>query len=497
MQDDRQAPAADRTEALVRHRLGARIGAQLAHVLDRGEKFHDVGIDSLDIVVVLAELERDFAVERIADGELWDIADSVDALVRYLDAHGQGTRGLAVSTSGAAAARAEGVAESGADADRAPVVTGIGVLTPGGVGTEAMWRVCLTGDGEFREITHFDVSRTGTRIAGFVPDEPGAPAPGDAARLPYLLHRAVTAALADAREATGAREVPTALVLGTTDSGGCPGTEVWRAWAEGTRPSPEAGWQPYGAPLVDGPVVQVGNASAAGATALGVATDLLRDGVVERVVVCGVDTVTETAFHGLASLRTLNPRGCRPFSTRRAGIRISECGAAMVLERATTATTPGYARLRGWGSSNEASQAARPDHEGVAKAVRRALADARTEPGLLDYVNAHAAGTRHGDIAEIRALEQVLGDRLPKVPVVSTKAALGHCQGAAGTVEAIMTVLTLARGEVLPTLGLEDRDPRWDHLNLGDRATQAPPSVGMTISCGLGGSNVAVVFSRD
>ncbi|MCK1795262.1 acyl carrier protein [Streptomyces sp. XM4193] len=88
MQDDRQASAAERTEALVRDRLGARIGAELAHALDRGEKFHDVGIDSLDIVVVLAELERDFEVERIADGELWDIADSVDALVHYLDTHG-------------------------------------------------------------------------------------------------------------------------------------------------------------------------------------------------------------------------------------------------------------------------------------------------------------------------------------------------------------------------------------------------------------------------
>ncbi|MDX2917328.1 MULTISPECIES: beta-ketoacyl synthase N-terminal-like domain-containing protein [Streptomyces] len=405
-----------------------------------------------------------------------------------------------MSTAGARAARAAsvGVAETGADADRAPVVTGLGVLSPGGVGVEALWRVCRTGEGEFREVTHFDVSRTGTRIAGFVPAEPGAPVPGEAARLPYLLHRAVTAALADARERTGVREVPTALVLASTDSGGCPGTEVWRAWSEGGRSHPNAGWEPYGAPVVDGPVVQVGNASAAGATASGVAADLLRDGVVERVVVCGVDTVTETAFHGLASLRTLSPRGCRPFSTRRAGIRISECGAAMVLERATAATNgAGYARLRGWGSSNEASQAARPDYEGVTKAVRRALADARTEPGLLDYVNAHAAGTRHGDIAELRALDEVLGDRLPKVPVVSTKAALGHCQGAAGTVEAIMTVLTLARGDVLPTLGLEDRDPRWDHLNLGDRAPEAPPSVGMTISCGLGGSNVAVVFSRD
>ncbi|MGW2262218.1 beta-ketoacyl synthase N-terminal-like domain-containing protein [Streptomyces sp. NPDC001780] len=386
-------------------------------------------------------------------------------------------------------------ARRGRDTARSVAVTGLGVLSPGGRGTDALWRVCERGGAAFRTVEHFDVSRTGARVAGFVPDTGDAdpPAPGQPGRLPYLLHRATSDALADAEARTGRRHVPTALVVGTTDSGGCPSAAAWRAWRDGRAPAADAGWPPYAAPGWDGPVIQVGNASAAGATALGVGADLVRDGVAERVLVCGVDTVTETAFQGLASLRTLSPRGCRPFSARRSGIRVSECAAAVVLER----TAPdAHAHLRGWGSSNEARQAARPDVEGLAKAVRRALRDARTAPDELGYVNAHAAGTRHGDVAELHALAEVLGDHLPRVPVVSSKAALGHCQGAAGTVEAIVTVLTLARGQVLPTLGLADRDPRWHHLNLGDQSPGSPPETGMTISCGLGGSNVAVVFGR-
>ncbi|WP_228972951.1 beta-ketoacyl synthase N-terminal-like domain-containing protein [Streptomyces sp. DH12] len=383
----------------------------------------------------------------------------------------------------------------------AVAVTGVGVLSPGGAGADALWRACAGGGAAFRPVEHFDVSRTGAHLAGFVPEEatgPGAPPPGHPARLPCLLHRATGDAVADAARRTGTAvrdpAVRTALVLGTTDNGGFPSAADWRAWREGRTTVPGAAWEPYAPPVWDGPVVQVGNASAAGATALGVGADLLRDGVADRVVVCGVDTVTETAFQGLASLRTLSPAGCRPFAARRSGIRISECAAALVLERAADAP---LAHLRGWGSSNEASQAARPDPEGVAKAVRRALADAGTDPAEIGYVNAHAAGTRHGDAAELEALGEVLGERLPFVPVVSSKAALGHCQGAAGTVEAIVTVLTLHRGEVLATLGPAERDPRWDHLDFGGKQPDRPPSAALTLSCGLGGSNVAVVFGRD
>lgn len=374
------------------------------------------------------------------------------------------------------------------------VVTGLGVLSPGGEGTEALWRVCANGGAEFRTVEHFDVSRTGAQIAGFVPTGDEAPAVGSPGRLPYLLDRAVRGAVADAAARTGSDGTPIALVVGTTDSGGCPSSAAWRAWRDGEADSPRSAWAPHDPEHAwAGPVLQVGNASAAGATALGVGADLLRDGIAKRVVVCGADTITETAFQGLASLRTLSPRGCRPFSSRRSGIRISECAAALVLEPGPASGA--YATLRGWGSSNEASQAARPDVEGVANAVRRALHAAGIESGEIGYVNAHAAGTRHGDVAELAALQDVLGDHLARVPVVSTKAALGHCQGAAGAVEAMVTVLTLARGEVLSTLELDDRDPQWDHLDFGDRGA-APPTVGMSISCGLGGTNVAVVFAR-
>ncbi|WP_320782410.1 beta-ketoacyl synthase N-terminal-like domain-containing protein [Streptomyces sp. CRN 30] len=378
-------------------------------------------------------------------------------------------------------------------------VTGLGVLSPGGAGVDALWRACAEGDVAFRTVAHFDASRTGAHRVGLVPEEatePGAPPPGHPQRLPYLVHRAVADAVADAGtrggEGAGGGGTRTVLVLGTTDGGGFPSGAAWRAWHEGRGPA-GASWTPYAPPGPEWPVVRVGNASAAGATALGVGADLLRAGIADRAVVCGADTVTETAFHGLASLRTLSPGGCRPFAARRSGIRISECAAAVVLERRARAP---LVRLRGWGGSNAASQAARPDVEGIASAVRRALADAGTAPEEIEYVNAHAAGTRHGDVAELGALHEVLGARLPRVPVVSSKAALGHCQGAAGTVEAIVTVLTLLRGRVLPTLGLADRDPRWAHLDLGGAPPSHPPRTALTLSCGLGGSNVAVVFDR-
>ncbi|WJY35885.1 beta-ketoacyl synthase N-terminal-like domain-containing protein [Streptomyces sp. P9-2B-2] len=389
---------------------------------------------------------------------------------------------------------------AGTTTPRAVAVTGLGVLSVGGAGTEALWRLCANGGGNFRPVEHFDVSGTGACIAGFIPDTHGAPAPGSDGRLPYLLHRALAQALADAARRGAHDRARTALVLATTDSAGCATAEAWRAWADGSRESCRTIWAPPAeAVRFDGPVLPVGNASAAGAAALGVGADLIRSGVTERAVVCGVDTITETAFQGLASLRTLSPGGCRPFSRSRSGIRISECAAALVLDADPgDDSAPPHAYLRGWGSSNEADQAARPASEGVAKAVSRALSDAAVAPGDVGYVNAHAAGTRHGDVAELDALERVFGDRLAGIPVSGSKAALGHCQGAAGTVEAIVTVLTLARGEVLPTLGLEDVPEQWSHLDfaLGGPRRSTPPRAGLTVSCGLGGSNVAVVFGR-
>lgn len=366
------------------------------------------------------------------------------------------------------------------------VVGGMGVLSPAGRGVDALWTACASGGANFRPIEHFDVSRAGATIAGFVPVDEEAVPPGDARRIRHLRDQAVAAALADA----GVGDEPCALVLAATDSGGCPDTRRWRDWrAHGRAEDTDIAADPP----VGGPVFTVANASAAGAAAIAFAADLIREAVVPRAVVCGVDTVTETAFNGLASLRALSPGGCRPFSPDRSGIRISECAAAIVLREGPS---NGVA-VRGWGVSNLAGQHARPEADAVVAAVESALAVAGADPADVGYVNAHAAGTRQGDAAEIEGLRRVFGDRLGKIPLASSKSAVGHCQGAAGTVEAIVTVETLRRQLVLPTRDLREPDPRMSDLNLVFQDAEPTGRLGLTISCGLGGATVALLFGVD
>ncbi|MEU3551417.1 beta-ketoacyl synthase N-terminal-like domain-containing protein [Streptomyces longwoodensis] len=372
-------------------------------------------------------------------------------------------------------------------------VTGVGVLTPAGRGVDPLWRTLSAGGALPSRIEHFDTTQAGTHLAHFVPREPGLPEPGHPDRMAALATAAVTDALADA----GAPGTGTALLVATTDETGAEVSARWDGWRS-------SGTTPAGVPLEErvatdcgltGQVITVATTSAAGCVALGVARRMITSGRVGRVVVCGVDVITEAGFYGLAALRTLSPHGCRPFSADRSGIRISEAAAALVIE--TDAPEKGRirGRLEGVAANNLAAQPARPEAEGVAAAVRGALRQAGRLPAEVDYVNAHAAGTRHGDAAELSALHEVFGDRLLRdLPVVSSKAAIGHCQGAAGVVEAVVSLATLERGQVLPTLGLASVDPRWREYNLGQRPPGRPPEVAVSVSCGLGGVNAAVVL---
>ncbi|WP_225827703.1 beta-ketoacyl synthase N-terminal-like domain-containing protein [Streptomyces naphthomycinicus] len=375
-------------------------------------------------------------------------------------------------------------------------VTGVGVLTPAGRGIAPLWRTLSAGGARPLPIEHFDTAQAGTGLAHFVPHEPGLPGPGHPERMSALATAAVTDALADA----GARGEGTALILATTDETGAEVSGRWDGWQTG-------GTTPRGVPLEErvaaacgltGQVITVATTSAAGCVALGVARRMITSGRVRRVVVCGVDVITEAGFYGLAALRTLSPHGCRPFSADRSGIRISEAAAALVIEPDTPEGGRARGRLEGVAANNLAAQPARPEAEGVAAAVRGALRQAGRRPAEVDYVNAHAAGTRHGDAAELTALWEVFGDRLLRdLPVVSSKAAIGHCQGAAGVVEAVVSLATLERGEVLPTLGLDSVDPAWREHNLGGRRPGRPPEVAVSVSCGLGGVNAAVVLGAD
>jgi len=194
------------------------------------------------------------------------------------------------------------------------------------------------------------------------------------------------------------------------------------------------------------------------------------------------------------------PGACRPFQRDRGGLVLAEGGAALVLEDWARAEARGariYAELAGYGESSDHSNLVRPSREGQARAVRAALADAGLAPEALDYVNAHATGTRDGDPIEVGALTDALGPQAARVAVSSTKSAHGHPLGAAGALEAVITVLALHRGDLPPTLGdpgaLDPECAGVTHV-AGAARRGARPRAALSNSFAFGGSNAVLAF---
>ena len=278
-------------------------------------------------------------------------------------------------------------------------VTGLGAVSPAGVGVDSLWRCVTTAPAPMHAIEHFDAAAAATDVAGCVPGhEPEVVADDDLGRLGRLARLAFDEAVGGA-DGVGAQA---AVVLGTTFTGG--DTYASRA-AISTRPrspSSRVRWR-----RLPPSASTSGTLSASGATAIGVGLDLLRWTEAKTCVAGGADVVTRASYYGLNALRTLHPGGCRPFSSARRGIQLSEGAAFLVLEDTDhlDQVSP-LAFLLGYGESNRSSSVARPDPEGIADALRRALADAALEPSDIDYVNAHGPGTKQGDAAEVAALER-------------------------------------------------------------------------------------------
>ncbi|GHJ29767.1 beta-ketoacyl synthase N-terminal-like domain-containing protein [Streptomyces hygroscopicus] len=371
----------------------------------------------------------------------------------------------------------------------AVAVTGLGVCGPGGVGVAALWEALSTGRAHRPPITAFDATGATLGASGEVPGPTG----GDGTwRALDLAETAVSEAL-DGLD--GAVRERVALVLGTTDPGAVPPRPGYCAGELAPACAERTG--------LGGEALTIANASASGAAAIAVARDLVAAGEAATAVAGGADAVTDMAFLGLNSLRTLGPEGCRPFSTRRRGIGLSE-GAAVLRLEPLGGTGPGTAGrplavLAGCGMTNATGHLAAPGADGIELAVRLALADAGLAPEDIDFVNTHGPGTRRGDTAEIEALRAVFGPRLSSVPVNSVKGVLWHLQGGAGAVEALTCVLSLTHRAVTPTWGAEPVDPVCDGLDLVlEDAPRPMPDLrtALSVSCGLGGMNTALVLRR-
>ena len=423
---------------------------------------------------------------------------------------------------------------------RRVVVTGAGAVSGFGWGVEALWQGLHAGATAIRPFSRFDAAGHRTRLAAEVPAAPaspaGHPAEPDAARAAAggrPLSLADRFALAAAGEALATAGLGAALrtlpegaagVFFASSTGGMWESEQFLAGLfDGRRGSLRTvASQQVNGPGdavarglgVTGPVQTVSSACASGALAIAAALASLRCGEVEIALAGGSDSLCQLTYAGFNSLRSVDEAPCRPFRAGRAGMSIGEGAAVLVLEPLERALARGavpLAELAGAGSACDAFHMTAPEPEGTgaAAAIAAALADAGLAPEAIDFVNAHATGTPLNDAAEWRALLGVFGERSGRIPVTATKAAVGHLLGCSGAIEALVTVLSLARGELHPVPAVSadgdpidagDVDPIDDDcpaaLVTGRPLALPAARAALSTSLAFGGSNAALVFTR-
>jgi 3-oxoacyl-[acyl-carrier-protein] synthase II len=400
---------------------------------------------------------------------------------------------------------------------RRVVITGIGAVTPLGVGARPLherWAagVCGIADGA-------------GRASDFEPSE--FLSVKEARRLDRVAQFAVVAAdeaLAQAGWATGAdAELPyDPLRVGCVIATGIGGISTVEAnhdmmrerGAERVSPLGIPMYMPNAAPAavsmrhgLKGQMYGVVSACSGGGHALGSALRMIQYGDADAVVAGGAEaTLTEFGFACFNAMQALSPTGMsRPFDARRDGFVMGEGAGVLVLEELEAATARGaiiLGELAGYGSTSDAHHLTAPDPTGVpaAHAITLALADAGLTADDVSYVNAHGTSTQLNDAAETAALKRALGEgRAKQIPVSSTKSAIGHLLGAAGAVEAVATAQVLSTGVIPPTLGYEvpDEGLDLDYVPGEARALVAAgdrPPAAISNSFAFGGHNVSLVL---
>jgi 3-oxoacyl-[acyl-carrier-protein] synthase II len=256
-----------------------------------------------------------------------------------------------------------------------------------------------------------------------------------------------------------------------------------------------------------GPNMAVVTASATGATAIGEAAEIIRRGDAD-VMIAGASEapLTPILLAGLNAMGALaqpgdDPtRACAPFDALRTGSVLAEGAAAVILESWSHARQRGatpYAELCGYGTANDAFDlvASEPTGRGPVLAMNMALRKASIEPGMVGYYNAHGTGTRMNDRIESLALKRVFGDHAYRLPISSSKSMTGHLMGAAGALEAVVTILALHHSVLPPTINYEHPDADCDLDYIPNKARIAAGlSVAMSHSIGLGGHNASLIF---
>lgn len=408
---------------------------------------------------------------------------------------------------------------------RRVVITGMGPVTPVGIGTDDYWRALLDGVSGVGRITHFDASEFTTRIAaevkGFDPEQ--YIERKEARRMDRFVQFAVAAARIALEDSRLDIRADNADRVGVLIGSGIGGTGTWEEQHSVLLERGPGRVSPFFVPMLisdmgsgmvsiifgaKGPNMTVVTACATATHAIGEAFEIIKRGDADVMIAGGSEAaVTPLAVAGFCSMRALSTRNddpehaSRPFDLHRDGFVMGE-GAGIViveeLDHALARGAPVRAEIIGYGASGDAYHitAPAPEGEGAARSMAAAISDAGIQPEDVDYINAHGTSTDANDKLETAAIKKVFGGHAYKVAISSTKSMIGHLLGAAGAVEAIACICALRDGAVPPTTNYETPDPECDLDYVPNAARKLDAKIAMSNSFGFGGHNATLVIAK-
>ena len=408
---------------------------------------------------------------------------------------------------------------------RRVVVTGTGLVTPLGTGSEKTWRNLCAGKSGIGFITRFDTSDFSVKIAAEVKDFNAEDFidPKLARHLDLFVQYAIASAGMAVKEAGLTIDASNATRVGVFTGNGIGGLSTIEKYHQILLERGPRKITPFFIPMVisnmsagqvsivygaKGPNLSVTTACAAGTHAIGEAFRSISRGDCDVAITGGSEsTICPLAVGGFNAMKALSrqnedpAKACRPFDRDRDGFIISEGGGMMILEELEHARRRGadiLAEVAGFGLSGDGFHMAAPpeDGDGAVRCMKMALEDAGLEPEDIDYINAHGTSTPLNDVVETRAIKNVFGKHAYKLAVSSTKSMTGHMLGGAGGIESVFLALSIKNQIIPPTINLENPDPECDLDYVPNKARETLIRAAVSNSFGFGGTNAVLVMKK-
>ncbi|MBW8012298.1 MAG: beta-ketoacyl-[acyl-carrier-protein] synthase family protein [Chloroflexi bacterium] len=404
--------------------------------------------------------------------------------------------------------------------DRSITVTGMGVVSSIGNDTNTFWNNLLLGKSGITRLSNLDTSSMSTKIGAEVDSRwlLGSFTRKEVkrtSRVSLMALKAARQALEQAKLYESEYLTNTAVLIGCSQGGFVESEVFFEKGLIMDKVSPFGILKPMNsAPATNitikhkirGPSLTIDTACSSANHAIGLATQLIKSGMVDIALVGGVDTPFSPVIFkswctiGVLSTKNSDPeKACKPFSRNRDGTVFGEGAGILILEEEEHAIKRGVqpiARIKGYGASSDASHIALPHAEGMIKSISRALKNAKISPEDVDYINAHGTGTWSNDPTETHAIKTAFGPYAYEVPINGIKPNLGHTLAASASFEAIACVMSLDSGMVPSMLNYEEPDPECDLNYFVTQSEELKPEICMSLSLAFGGSNSVIIFEK-